>query len=71
MVTSTGRELHARISIRFVIGFLLSLLTVAVGQAQTATYRLHKEASSSANRFQLKTANFVFSLHLAYSTPNL
>ena len=57
MVTSTGRELSARISTRFVIGFLLSLITFAVAHAQTATYHLHRENSSTANRFQLKTAN--------------
>src|ERR1043165_7847030 len=70
MVTSTGRELYARIYVRFVIGFLLSLLTFAVAQAQTATYRLHREASSSANRFQLKTANPDASI-LAIETANL
>src|ERR1044072_3775139 len=57
MVTSTGRELSARISTRFVIGFLLSLITFAVAHAQTATYHLHRENSSTANRFQLKTEN--------------
>jgi YD repeat-containing protein len=35
---------------------LLSVLAVCV-QAQTATYRLHKEASTTTGHFQLKTAN--------------
>ncbi len=56
-MTSIGRNLSSRIYIRFVLGFLLSLFTVGIAQAQTATYHLHRETSSTANRFQLKTAN--------------
>jgi YD repeat-containing protein len=55
-MTSFGRDLST-IYTRFVLGLLLSLITVGITQAQTATYRLHREASSTANRFQLKTAN--------------
>jgi hypothetical protein len=55
MVTSSGRELYSRIYFRFVLGFLLSLFTVAIAQSQTATYHLHKETSGT--RLLLKTAN--------------
>src|SRR5690349_1206401 len=55
MVTSSDRELYSRIYFRFVLGFLLSLFTVAIAQSQTATYHLHKETSGT--RLQLKTAS--------------
>ncbi len=57
MVTSISRELYSRIYICFVLGLLLSLITCAVAQAQTATYRLHRETSTTQNHFQLKTDN--------------
>ncbi len=43
--------------LRLGLSVLASLGFAVVTQAQTATYRLHREASSTANLFQLKTAN--------------
>ena len=57
MVPFNHPSVVSRIYFCFVLGFLLSLITFAAAQAQTATYRLHQEASSTANHFQLKTAN--------------
>jgi YD repeat-containing protein len=49
---------NAQICIRLSLSLLFTLLlTVAAHAQSTATYRLHREASSTANLFQLKTAN--------------
>jgi YD repeat-containing protein len=43
--------------VRLSLCLLFSLAITVVAHAQTATYRLHREASTTANQFQLKTAN--------------
>ncbi len=57
MAITACANTHLHTCVRLSLSLLFSLtLTIAV-QAQTATYRLHREASSTANLFQLKTAN--------------
>src|SRR5919205_3452572 len=53
MATFTRRAVYSHIGLQVVLGFLLSL-TFTTTQAQTVTYRLHKEASQS--NLQLKPA---------------
>ena len=50
---------NARRRVSYLFGFclLFSLSLAATTAAQTATYRLHREASTTANLFQLKPAN--------------
>ncbi|HEU5132941.1 MAG TPA: IPT/TIG domain-containing protein, partial [Pyrinomonadaceae bacterium] len=43
--------------VRLSLCLLFSLWIAAAAYGQNATYRLHREASSTANQFQLKTAN--------------
>ena len=43
-------------SVRLSVFLLVSLLTAVAAHAQSVTYRLHREASSTTGRFQLKTA---------------
>ena len=46
-----------RVLYRFGFCLLFSLSLAVTTAAQTATYRLHREASTTTNLFQLKTAN--------------
>ncbi|MGI8838889.1 MAG: beta strand repeat-containing protein, partial [Pyrinomonadaceae bacterium] len=51
-------QTHLRVCIlRLSLSVLSSLAFAVAIQAQTATYRLHREASTTTNLFQLKTAN--------------
>jgi YD repeat-containing protein len=59
-----------RIAHRFGFGLILSLSIAVTTAAQTATYRLHREASTTANLFQLQTANPDAAL-LAIQSANL
>ena len=56
MASFTRREVYSHIRLQFVLGFLLSLITFVTTQAQTVTYRLHKEASTTPSHLQLKAA---------------
>ena len=58
MATTACANKNLQTSVRVTLSLLFILLLAAAAQAQsTATYRLHREASSTANLFQLKTAN--------------
>jgi len=46
---------HWRICLRLVFGLLFSLSFAVTALSQTATYHIHKEASTTANLLQLKT----------------
>jgi YD repeat-containing protein len=48
--------MSTRIAIRTLLLSVLLCTAVSIGKAQTATYHLHKDASSTANAFQLLTA---------------
>ncbi|HSE15992.1 MAG TPA: IPT/TIG domain-containing protein [Pyrinomonadaceae bacterium] len=43
--------------VRFGLSLFFSLWIAVAAHAQSVTYRLHREASTTANQFQLKTAN--------------
>ena len=57
MATTACTNKHLLTCVRLSLSLLFSLMLTIAAQAQTATYRLHREASSTANLFQLKTAN--------------
>ena len=57
MATTACADIHLRICFRLSLSLLFALSFAIAVSAQTATYRLHREASTTANLFQLKTAN--------------
>src|SRR5258705_11796201 len=57
MATTACADIHLRICFRLSLSLLFALSFATDVGAQTATYRLHREASSTATLFQLKTAN--------------
>src|SRR5258705_13995175 len=56
MVSTACSNTDLRICLRLSLCLLFSLSLAVTAHAQTATYHLHREASSTANLFQLKTA---------------
>src|ERR1051325_5189917 len=66
----TARSNARRMSFRFGFCLLFVLSVVASATAQSATYRLHREASTTTNLFQLKTATPDATL-LAIQSANL
>src|SRR6476620_7365904 len=56
MATTASADTNVRICFRLSLALLFTLSFAIVAYAQTVTYRLHREASSTANLFQLKTA---------------
>src|SRR6266446_2267812 len=56
MVPAAYSNTHLRICLRLSLCLLFSFSFAVTAYAQTATYHLHREASSTANLFQLKTA---------------
>lgn len=57
MVTTACSDSHFSSCFRLSLSLLFGLSLAIAAHAQTATYRLHREASTTANLFQLKTAN--------------
>jgi YD repeat-containing protein len=57
MATTASADTHVRICFRLSLALLFTLSFAIAAYAQTVTYRLHREASTTANLFQLKTAN--------------
>ena len=57
MAITARANAHVHHSVRLSVFLLVSLLTAVAAHAQSVTYRLHREASSTTGRFQLKTAN--------------
>src|SRR5215216_3651294 len=70
MATNARANAHLYLFVRAGFAVLIGLLLTAAAQAQTATYRLHRETSTTANLFQLKTAN-PDAASLAIQTVNL
>jgi len=56
MAVTVSSDPYLRIFFRLSLSLLFSLSFTVAGHAQTATYHLHREASTTANLFQLKTA---------------
>ena len=54
MVATSRFNTHARVCLSIGL-YLFFIFSVADTRAQTATYHLHREASTTANLFQLKT----------------
>ncbi len=57
MVTTACSESYLSTCFRLSLSLLFGMSLAMAAHAQTATYRLHREASTTANLFQLKTAN--------------
>ncbi len=55
IMAPANARLYAGVRLSLCLFFSLWIAVAAYGQ--NATYRLHREASSTANQFQLKTAN--------------
>ncbi|HEU4509802.1 MAG TPA: IPT/TIG domain-containing protein [Pyrinomonadaceae bacterium] len=70
MATFTHCEVYSHIRLPFLVAFLLSLITFVTAEAQSVTYRLHREASTTPSHFQLKTAPPDAAI-LAVQTANL
>ena len=70
MAITARANAHVHHSVRLSFILLVSLLTAVTAHAQSVTYRLHREASSTTNLFQLKTANPDAAI-LAVQTANL
>src|SRR4026207_1016995 len=69
MVATPRFNTHSRVCLSIGL-YLFFIFSVADTRAQTATYRLHREASTTANLFQLKT-NSPDAASLAIQSANL
>jgi len=69
MASCLRSELY-KLGQRLALAVVVSLICYALGQAQSTTYHLHRESSTTANLFQLKTAN-PDAASLAIQTTNL
>ena len=57
MAITARANAHPLACVRLSLALLFCFLFALAAHAQTVTYRLHREASTTANQFQLKTAN--------------